>query len=124
MAWITILIPVVLVVVLVFLIFRRKGTKNSSLDIKSNTKSDTRKDKLGMVIEFIFLLAVALGFLSMIITLIAAIMGQTWIWFAWAVGGTFGALVMTYFVRITNNIYSLLMEQKQTAKMDEHTYKE
>lgn len=124
MAWITMLIPVLLVVVLVFLIFRRKGTKISSLDIKSKTKFDTRKDKLGMVIEFLFLLAVALGFLSMIITLIAAIIGQTWIWFAWAAGGTFGALVMTYFVRVTNNIYSLLAEQKQTAKVDEHTNQE
>lgn len=109
------ILPVVLIVALVMLIKQRNGTKVSFVKFDYYL----RKSKLGIFLEFVFLLAVVLGCIGMIITLFAALFGEPWIWFAWSAGGTFSALVMTYFtyfIRITNNIYSLLLEKKRLAQ--------
>lgn len=106
------ILPVVLIVALVMLIMQRNGTKVSFVKFDYYL----RKSKLGVFLEFVFLLAVVLGCIGMIITFFAALFGETWIWFAWSAGGTFSALVMTYFIRITNNIYSLLLEKKQLTQ--------
>lgn len=114
------LLPVILIVSLVMLIMKRNGAKVSFVKFDYYM----RKSKLGVFLEFVFLLAVVLGCIGMLITLFAALFGETWIWFAWSAGGTFSALVMTYFIRITNNIYSLLLEKKQLTQpenKDTHT---
>lgn len=115
-----VILAVILIVSLVMLIMKRNGAKVSFVKFDYYM----RKSKLGFFLEFVFLLAVVFGCIGMLITLFAALFGETWIWFAWSAGGTFSALVMTYFIRITNNIYSLLLEKKQLTqpeKSENHT---
>lgn len=120
MIWLFVFIIVVVVVLTVALTMR----KNRADMQVTSYKVDIRKSTLGIVIEMVFILAVVVGCVGIIIAIFGIILSGDWLPLAWTAGGTFASLVMAYFVRITNNIYSLLMEQKRTAKLDEHTDKE